>query len=194
MVRRLVILVLAVASTACTSVGRVEQGAALAPSANQTIFIIGVKPDNYRVSVFSGSVNEGVFRQNQLLPATFYGASEGGYVVGKTGSTGALAITNVRVVSSEKSILGMDFAPCGDAKTVVFSLPKGRVVYLGNLAYDFSGNGLRIFESTDLEAARQHLRTGYPQLADSLEQGRYEVLPTSASCSQSITIPIYLPR
>ncbi len=193
MIRQVAILVLAAASTACTSVGRVEQGATLAPNANQTIFVIGVKPDNYRISVFPGSVKEGVFRQNPLLPAIFYGAAEGGYVIGKTGSTNPLAITNVNIVSSASSIMGTNFTPCGDAKTVVFSLAKGRVVYLGDLTYDFAGNGLRIIESTDLEAARKHLRANYPQLADALAQGQYEVLPTSMSCSQSITIPVYLP-
>jgi hypothetical protein len=99
----------------------------------------------------------------------------------------------VNVVTSAHAILGTAFTPCGDARTVVFSVPHGRVIYIGDLTYDFRGNGLRIIESSNLEAAREHLRTAYPQLADSLEQGRYDVMPTATSCTQTITIPIYLP-
>jgi len=76
--------------------GRLEKGIP-APTQKESIFVLGVAPDNHRVMIFPGSTDTGFFAQNQWLPAAFYGGAEGGFIVGKAKAGSTLAITDVRV-------------------------------------------------------------------------------------------------
>jgi hypothetical protein len=187
------VLLLSVLVAACTSLGRLDRDASL-HSDRESIFILGVAPDNARISAFPGSVKNGTFHQNQFRPAAVYGAAENGYVVGKASAGDTLAITNVRVVKDKSSLLGADFVPCRGAKTMAFDIPGGKVLYLGNLEYDFAGQQLTVRYSQDLDAARRYVDEHYPRLRGRLEPWNYELLPTNAQCTQTIYVPVYIRR
>lgn len=148
---------------------------------------------NYRVSVFPGRIRDGRFGLNEFLNAAFYGSAQGGYVIGKAPAGRDLAITNVRIVQSENSLLGVDFQPCEEAKTVAFTVPEGRVIYLGHLSYSYVEGGVRVTHRQDLESAKAYLQASYPNLAASLEQGSYDLLPVARRCGSTFMIPVYVP-
>jgi len=175
--------------------GRLEKGIP-APTQKESIFVLGVAPDNHRVMIFPGSTDTGFFAQNQWLPAAFYGGAEGGFIVGKAKAGSTLAITDVRVTESGKSILGLDFVPCDGAKTLVFDAPAGKVTYLGSVQYGVTDKGLQIDYWNDLEAARAYLSGAYPALSARLEQGGYKLLPVMQPCTSTTTVyvPVYVPR
>jgi hypothetical protein len=177
--------------SACTSVGVVNQKSA-PPGAGKTIYVLGVAPDNYRVSIWRGEVSNGQFRPNMTFPPSFYGQAQSGYIVGSTSHDGPLGIANVRIVKNANSLMGADFVPCVDAQTIVFTPPKGRVVYLGDVAFAFQGDRLTVTYHNDFEGARQYLTKAYPGLANALQQGSYQLLPTGQPCSRTMIVPIYV--
>jgi len=178
----------------CASVGRLDKGIP-APAKNESIFVLGVTPENHRVMIFGGSTDTGFFKQN-WLPAAFYGGAEGGFIVGKAKAGSTLAITDVRVTESDKAILGLDFIPCDGAKTLVFEAPAGKVTYLGSVHYGVTGKGLQIDYWNDFEAARAYLSSAYPALSPKVEQGGYKLLPVMQPCTSTTTVyvPVYVPR
>ena len=186
-----VFLGLSLLMSACTSLGRLSTDATL-ESNQESIFILGVAPENYRIFVFPGSIEDGRFRQNPFRPAAVYGAAENGFVVGKASAGDTVAITNVRVVKDKDSILGADFQPCRDAKTMTFSIPGGKELYLGHVEYEFVGEKLMIKYGQDVNSAKKYLDENYPKLRGRLESWEYQLLPTTKSCISSI--PVYLPR
>ena len=177
---------------ACTSMGQLNESAK-APSQSESVFIIGVAPENYRISVFPGSVSNGIFWQSTIRSAAVYGAGKNGYVVGRASAGDVLAITNVRVVKGESSIWGADFAPCRERPTMVFKIPAGKVLYLGSVDYGFEGSMLHISYGNDLTAAQSYVQRTFPALTQPVESLAYELLPTSDGCSGTY-IPIYTHR
>jgi hypothetical protein len=168
----------------CAPVGKVEPTAG-APQADKTYFVLGVQPFNAQVSLFRGDINrsKGRFDQNIWVGATFQGTAEDGFVVGESKGETTLAITMVSLKSSPTAIFGTNYFACNGANALVFTAPAGKVVYVGNARYDFTGTGLVPHYSMDFEAARVFMAKHYPQLVDRLEQGRYEILPTGpGSC------------
>jgi len=179
----------------CISTGR-PSAKLSAPTEKQSVYVLGVVPSTNRLTVFPGNTSDGKFNRSKLLPANFYGNPQGGFIVGKAKAGQTLAVIMVRVTANENDILGWDFKPCGNLKTLVFEAPAGKVVYLGSIQYIVNGGDLDIKYSNDLEQARRYLANAYPALESHLEQGSFELLPTSQSCSSvnTIYVPTYTPR
>jgi hypothetical protein len=177
----------------CGSMGRLD-GKIKAPNNNESMFVLGLAPDNYRVMIEPGSNKDGTFDRSAWYSAAFYGGPEKGYVVGKTKAGWTLAVTMVRETANATAIAGEDFRPCQGAKTVVFQAPAGKVVYLGNLVYSLRGENLEANYGNDLDGARRFLKSAYPALADHVEQGSYQLLPTTLSCSNTVNVYVSAPR
>ncbi|WP_157768712.1 hypothetical protein [Paracidovorax avenae] len=176
--------------SACSSLGQLDESSA-APSESESVFIMGVSPENYRVSIFPGSIDDGRFSQNLIRPAAFYGAAKQGFIVGKANAGDVLGITNVRVVSDGSSLLGADFKPCDGTKTMVYEVPRGKIVYFGSVDYKFEGKKLLVQYKNEIAAAQVHIRRNFPLLKGAVEPAEIKFLPSSAHCNSTIYIPIY---
>lgn len=174
--------------SACTSMGRLAKDARL-DSDKESVFVIGVAPENYRISVFPGSIKDGRFHQNQIRSAAVFGAPENGFVVGKASVGDTLAVTNIRVVKDKSDVLGADFTACNDAKTMVFNIPGGKVLYLGNVEYKFGNKQLTVKYRQDLDSAKKFINENYPNLRGRLQSWDYQLLQTNASCTNTIYVP-----
>lgn len=177
-------------TSACSSLGQLDASTS-GPAEDESIFVIGVAPENYRIFVFPGSVKDGRFSQSLIRPATVYGSARQGFVVGKAQAGDVLAITQIRAVSDSSSILGADFKPCGDAKTMVFEAPKSKLLYLGSIEYKFEGNYLIAQYRDEIERAQRHIESNFPHLKGKLEPLEYKLLPSSGACEGTIYIPIF---
>ncbi len=176
----------------CTSLGRLET-TAHPPGGDESYFIIGITPSNHRVSIFPGEIENGLFHQSRIYSAALYGAAKDGFVVGKAPAGRVLAITNVRVVADENAIYGRNFKPCESARTFVFTVPKGKVIYLGSVDYAFQNNKLQVRYRNDVAAAIKYIDANYPELKGLTEHQDPQLLPTDNSCSPGTTyIPIYI--
>lgn len=189
----IILSALAMLLSACVSLGRLDKNATLS-SGQKSVFVLGVAPENFRLSIFPGSIDDGRFRQSPWRPAAIYGAAKNGYLVGEASAGETLAITLVQVVKDKDSIFGQHFVPCRNGKTMAFRIPRGRVIYLGDVQYEVAGGHLGMKYSQDIDAARKYIREYYPRLRGRLEPWKYRLLPTNAACQMSIYIPTYTAR
>lgn len=185
----IVLLSVAMFLSGCTSVGRVKPDEDINPE--ESVYILGVAPDNYRISIFPGEVRDGKYHQNIYRVASVYGAAEDGYVIGKAASKETVAIGYIRVVKDKDSLLGTDFKPCKGAQTMVFEIPAGKVLYLGDVKYRIDGDKLFVDYSKDFEAAKKYIDSRYPKLRGRLEPWKYELMQTTIPCTTQIYVPIY---
>jgi hypothetical protein len=182
--------------SACASVGRLERTAPM-PTADETIFVIGVSPERARITVHPGALVDRVFKQNIFRSDAVYGGPNNGFVVGKAKAGDALAIMNVRMMADKDSIMGLSYKPCEGAKTLVFTAPAGKVIYVGSFTYELLQNRLQVTTAYEFEEAQKFIDANYPNLKGKLELQKYgvDLLSTTESCAgQTITIPIYIHR
>lgn len=174
--RRILTLLLALALPACTSINRLPPTEAI-DATSDAIVMLGVRPDHYRIQIFPGSVEEGVWLEDLMGYADFYGAADDGYVVARVESDTALAIhrlDDTRPPSGKRTEAA--FA-CSGTRVVVFTIPKGKVLYLSDFEFGPPGERFKFRETADLARAMQWLDQKYPALRGRLEQGTFEVLP-----------------
>lgn len=180
---------------ACTTAGIVAKDVSL--SSNEAVFVLGVSPSNYSVGIWEGEIQNGVFLSSseglRFGVARFLGPPTDGYIVGKAKSGQTLGITLVQRREEGSILVTGEFVPCGGTKTPVFSVPSGKVIYLGDITYTQAQNKLRATYSSNEEAARRYVSTNFPNLADKpIVRASYELLPTDVACSRSVYFPIYV--
>lgn len=110
------------------------------------------------------------------------GECRDGFIVGRAIAGTPLAILGVGLNSNATT-----FAPCHGTRTMVFVVPPGTVLYFGNVLYSFPLTPTRNSQvstsySDDIAAARDYLKSRYPKLADKLEHGNVQLLPTDEPC------------
>ncbi len=194
--RWLLIIAAAVGLTACTSIHRLSNTQSFDPN-TESVLVFGLQPDNHRVQVFAGTIQEDRWHENLLGVATFFGAAEQGYVLTKAPSDTALAMSLISVVKDEKQRLGTLYTPCGDSRTAVFQIPKGKVIYLSDFYYQSAGNELKLEYSVDFEKARRYVDENFPALRGRLEQGQFKLMQTAFPCGPrkgTVYVPVFVPR
>lgn len=168
----------------CGTSGRLDPSAAVR-SPDDSYFVIAVHGRSENafgpagqsfVAVSDAIVKNGkaefeVSLSNGLVPFLDY--TENDYVVGKAHRGGdTLAIWGIN-----------RYSPCGATNIVVFTAPAGKVVYITDIDTTGSRGGwqgdhyMQVRYRKDIEAARAFLRSHYPNLADKLEPGSYELVP-----------------
>lgn len=147
------------------------------PSDKEGYVVLGIQPEFTQVSLFPGRISDGVFHQNALLPAEFAGQPEDGFAVTRASAGTVLAITYVVMFANKSDAFRTPMVPCSGSKTLVVTVPAGKVIYLGNLRYQSFPGVVRPQFSNDFDAAKAYMTTHYPKLADKLEQGRFELMP-----------------
>lgn len=182
---KLLILLFIISLSGCNSFRTIDSNTAI-DIENESIFIIGVSPDNYKISVFPGNIKDEYFVQNPWRPAAVYSSAKDGYVVGKGTKNDVLAITNIRVVKDKDSIFGPDFGPCEGNKTMVFEMPAGKAIYLGDIQYQYNDKKLDVKTSNNYEAAKKYIDNNFPDYRGKLEQWDYQMLAVQESCTNTI--------
>lgn len=156
------------------------------------MIMLGISPESYRVALFPGTVENGVFSQSLWHPTVAMGAPKDGYLVSKVKAGSTIAVTVVRHSPDPDAIFkGTNFVPCKGAKTMVFKVPRGKVAYLGSVTYRFAGDKLNIHSDNDLEGAKAYVAAHFPAMKDKVEFTAPDYLPTTASCNLIIAVPYY---
>ena len=178
------VLITVLVLSACSEVRRLPENN-INISANDSVFIFGLSPDDHRILVFPGSIDSGGWRQNPWSPATFMGAAKDGFVLSTASAGKTYAVSSIFVHREGGTALqGKMYAPCGDAQTIVFSVPAGKVIYLADLRYTQDGNRLRMDHSADLKKAQEYVDAHYPPLRGRVELGSYELMKTDKACGR----------
>jgi len=186
-------LAFAISGCASFDFGRIGEDAT-PPSSEESVVVLGVAPGDQTVAIFPGVVKDGVFQQNPWRSAAISGAPKDGFVVAKIAGGETLALLKTfRVDKDGKGIPFTLVGACGNARTMVFAVPKGKIVYVGTIKYEPRGKEVAVEYNQDFDTARGHIDQRYRGLAGRLERWNFELFPTTVPCTTSITVPIYLP-
>jgi hypothetical protein len=176
-------LCIALSTSGCITLGNYDNDGTL-ESETESYFLIGVNSTAYKLTFFRGEVKNGRFDQNILYPATLSATPKNGFIMGKApeGTTHAL----IHFDNSDKSIFSRmgPYRPCGEGKTMVFTVAGGKVLYLGDIAFkDKSTLSFKPVSISNINAAKKYLSKYHPQLKDKIVTWEYQLIPTTKSCS-----------
>ncbi|MEZ8128818.1 hypothetical protein [Enterovibrio norvegicus] len=173
----------------CTSYSNLEIGEGF-DEENESIFFLGIAPSNFKVFLPNGSVKDGEFWRSEL--ASGLGVlAEDGYIVSKAKHDDTIAITGVNQIDGNSSWLGDTYSACNGERSLVFSVPKGKVIYISDVTFKVNQSSLSIQYEDNIERARKYLMKKHPELAEKLEEWDFEFMPIRKSCPQN-TVPIYI--
>jgi hypothetical protein len=160
---------------------------------DESIFVIGVKPKNFRISVFPGSVDDGVFTQSLLRSAVVFAFPEDGYVVAKAHAGDILALT-MATPYEEGEFLRRPYGACDGRSAPTFNVPSGKIIYLTDVSYRYSGTGIATSYAKDFESARRYIDQSYGQFKGKLEEWPSELLSVNKSCTTQVTVVVPVAR
>lgn len=172
---------------------RVEKDAKV--SDDESIFVVGSAPESFRIWFMRADIVEkdgaSTVKPDAIGIPLLVANPENGFLVGRVRGGNTIAITGVRAVSANETF-GPGFTACGGTKTMVFTAPAGKVVYVGHAALSMRGKQLYASYSNNFEAARQHIDGNYPNLRGKLQQHGHQLIET-APCPTPQTLIIQLP-
>jgi hypothetical protein len=162
----------------CNTVPQIDNDTAIDPS--EGYFVMGITPPNVEVSVWSGRVENGRFIQiGKLHRPGYANIPLDGYMVGETHGDEANAIWFIQFKTADNALYtGKAFVPCHETRTFVFEAPPGKVIYMGDAAFDPGQSGAFSAKGYDFAKAQAYMRGHFPKLADRLEAGHFKLLPT----------------
>lgn len=162
------------AACAAPSIGVVGTDT-LAPLPNESLVVQGVMPSSYKVVFVKGKVSNGKFEQTKAV-GVLVGSPSHGYLVGKVQAGDVIAMTLFLRPRDERR-LRINFDFCGK-DVLVFTVPKGKVIYLGDIAIEETGDySFNVNYSSNINAAREHINANYPALNGALEQAPPQLMP-----------------
>lgn len=162
-----VLLVLVGLCAFCESLTPVPRDAGV--PTDDAIFVIGSSPEHFRVWVYPAQLVEkdGAVTVRHDVPGipALVANPENGFLVGRVH---------------------------GGATLMVFTAPKGQVVYVGHVRLGVEGKELFARYSENFAAARKHVDANYPNLRGRLVQHSHQLVTTHACPNpgtQVITVP-----
>ncbi|MBI3675082.1 MAG: hypothetical protein HY243_00495 [Proteobacteria bacterium] len=167
-----------IACSVCGAAAETAEPTAAVTSDKDAYIIIGIRPENAKVLIVRGTNEDGQFSVDGWAKPTFVDYPNDGYIVAKAKPGDYVGIDWVFWGHSKGSFWGTIFYNCKGSKTLVFTVPAGKVVYLTDVYFTPNGYGASVkFGASDIETVRAYLMTHYPSLADKVEQGQYETKP-----------------
>jgi hypothetical protein len=160
----------------------------------ESIFVLGITPQNYMVNVRPTYVEGGVQKSPVRAPPTVMARPTDGFVMWKAGSEQLFHIFHVKFLEHEDHGLGPDVLPCGDVTTRVFSSGGNKVAYLGDVEFS---RDRAIFKETfrdRLEAAQTYFDQRFPSLRGQLERGQSQIVQIRRPCVDNTFIVVPVPR
>jgi hypothetical protein len=176
----------------CSAIGDIQPSDA-APGAEHAVFVMGVEPPGVMVGVMPGEIE----KDFRFRPSAWGGGSmmmtERGYVVLRMPADRDVGINIVHVKRSPDAALGVNYEPCGEARTPVIRTGPGKVLYAGHVSYRVVGNGrLEVNYRERFELAQSYIDEHFPALKGKLEKAKVEMLGTTTSCGpRTVIVPIY---
>lgn len=162
---------LAVLLSGCVTFSGLDPKSNYSDVGDDAIVVLGVSP-RYRVHIFKGERLGDKWNRDQIM-TTLNVFPEDGYIVAKLPARTGASNYGVGGILPE-GIGGRLFIPCQGRRTLTFDAPGGKVVYVGDIKFVEAGSKVHYEASLDFEAARAHLKSRYPLLADRLVSGGFE--------------------
>ena len=153
---------------------------------SDALIVIGVN-ERYRIMFSPGTYDSEISKIGQFLVAPLHLFPENGYIIAKLpplneGEAYAISQVMPRGILARYSVDGGVFVPCDNISTLSFNTIKGQIIYLGDVIFNRKEGYLSMSFDSNVEKARQFLKTEYPSYTDKLKVGKTKVLPTTFRC------------
>lgn len=164
----------------CTTVGAIEPSASLA-SGDKSYFVIGVTPAKSRLMIVPGTVVGDQFDSRHRPFESFtMNAPQDGFLVGEGEPGESMALHRI---FDESRFPAVGFGPCKTgARVLTFSTVPGAVVYITTIGLERVTGGIEPTYSNDFTGAKNFMKSHYPNLADKLQQGHYQLVIADENC------------
>lgn len=163
------------AGCATHPVGVIDERSSV-PSNGEAVVIHGLKQPAFRYVFVKGKIENGMFHQTKNV-GVLIDKPTNGYLVGKIGAGDSIAL--IQVVRTERQNNEPISFGLGCGKPVrVFTVPGGKVSYLGEAAISIAQNQeLRVVYSESFQDAKSYIDSNFPALKDRLEPITSQVVP-----------------
>jgi len=158
---------------------------------DDSVFVIGTNFD-YDFIFKNGKIDDGYFVSHNTVAEAYSGKAINGYIVGRASPGKNIGLSFLDWGQKFHSEL------CGAGKTFAFNIPKGKVIYIGEIQKlrveilpNSEVNGaIRDLEfSNNFDTAREYIDTNFPNLAGMEEWS--PIILSPGPCINEITVPIY---
>ena len=157
-----------------------------------SIYVIGLSPNNFRAGIYAGYIEDGMWKMHQLKRqrvASIY--PNDGYIVlkGEPGVTYALIEAGYAI--ERGSFSGFTRYVCSGS-ALTFELSANKALYITDVQFSTDGKSIGIKGTDNFDAARNYIDANYPSLKGQLERGNSKstyVKPYCASGPSFIFIP-----
>lgn len=154
------------------------------PGPEESIIVVGASNEQYKYNFLPVSVKDGMAYGVYFSPGIqLAGWPREGYIVGRVNGGQTLAMhAIVGPNGKDGKIRTMVF--CTGSRKMVFEVPKGKVIYIGDIHVRTQPSGFGAAYGSDYAAARRHIDGNYFHLAGRLEPWTFETLPgaTETKC------------
>jgi hypothetical protein len=161
----------------------------------------GCVPRRSQVVLLAGLVERGVFRKG-AGNAAIAAAPANGYIVTEVDAGDMLALADVYVNHDKERAVGQSssgtshFKAADGNKTAVFTVPGGKVIYIGDIdldvtlpgLHDFGDGAMKLSSAENFAAAKQYVDAHYPGLKGRLEEQPLQVVPIRFSAAEIVTL------
>ena len=162
------------------------------PDAKEVVYVMGIAPGNYQLTIRPGSVENDVFKVNTWSRSRVSSAPIDGYLVWTGAPNQTLAVTAVQWPRNKADLPGGTFSPCGEQITMVFKGGAGKVLYFGDVQYAVDGNQINIRTQDRFDRTERYINARYPALRGKLEPAALETYRTNAlACGTTGYSPVY---
>lgn len=178
----------------CATPRGLQDRSAKAPSDDEGVFVIGVQPAGTKIWFKEGAVSYDHFvpTPGQMTPVI--GVSEDGFIVGRVKGGSTLGIMHINFPFTPTTTRA--YAPCGNNKALVFTVPAGKVVYVGTIEYRPNGVSLSSSTRHEMDGALRFVDAQHPSLRGRLELASLRSLSTTQSCfvpTPTQAVPVFIP-
>src|SRR5690349_9181318 len=145
------------------------------------VVVIGMQPDTIAVFIGEGRLSGEQRWKSTRGFATFAGPPKDGYIVTPVRANTLMAFRSVRLVDHSRP----EYWFCGTAFTPTFTVPPGKVLYIGDFTYRWPA-GLDpwlVTNETDIERARRYVDSNFGWLSGKVEPGSFQMMRTRTNCS-----------
>lgn len=175
---------------------QIESNYSLKKGDTETVFVMGVNSDRYKLLMWPGDVEgEAFVIEDAWKNAAHYDTAKNGYVVSSVTGNDHVGFKAVELLSKDKkrSVLFQKF--CQGMKTPVFSVPAGKVVYVGDINFIFEKGFIKYSMHSNFKKAKEFINKNYPNLKGKLEKTDLQFLYSMKPCQETnnMYIPIYIP-
>jgi len=185
------------------AVKQLKKDYSLSKNSTETVFVMGVKSknkdinaDRYKPLMWPSDIKSDAYViEDMWKNAAHYDFPVNGYIVSSATGNDHIAFKSIELHSKDKESIIAQKRICRGQKAPIFYLPKGEVVYLGDINLEFKNGEIKYNIVQNLKSAKSFIDKNYPKLKGRLKSTKMNILYSSTPCydPQVGYIPIYIP-